>query len=152
MKMDRHVAERAAPFHHGGIEVRMRDGDGLQAAEAIDQGNGRGVQHRNAIPQDISTGCANKQRALTDRKGRLCPNADHSRLVLAVRIEMSGRQRSQRGPSLPAWWNILPLFFADCALSRRNTTRGVLVPHAVQMNESISLLRQEAPCAILTIT
>jgi hypothetical protein len=35
MKVDRHIAERAAPFHHGGIEVWMRDGDGLQAAKAI---------------------------------------------------------------------------------------------------------------------
>ena len=37
-----------------------------------------------AVPQDISIGCANNERALADRKGRLRPNADHSRLVLAV--------------------------------------------------------------------
>jgi hypothetical protein len=36
--------------------VRMRDGDCLQAAKTIDQGNGRRVQHRNAVPQDISMG------------------------------------------------------------------------------------------------
>ena len=84
MKVDRDTAECAAPFHHRGIEVRMRDGDCLQAAKTIDQGNGRRVKHRNAVPQDISIGCANNERALADRKGRLRPNADHSRLVLAV--------------------------------------------------------------------
>jgi hypothetical protein len=56
MKVDRDTAECAAPFHHRGIEVRMRDGDCLQAAKTIDQGNGRRVQHRNAVPQDISMG------------------------------------------------------------------------------------------------
>jgi hypothetical protein len=151
MKVDRHIAERAAPFHHRGIEVRMRDGDCLQAAKAVDQGNGRGVQHRNAIPQDISSGCANKQRALTNRKVRLCPNADHSRLVLAVRIKMPGSQRCQRGPSLPAGWNVLPLFSADCAPLWRDTARVVLRA-ARRANERIHLTSPGSPpYAILTI-
>src|SRR6516225_646712 len=76
--------ERAAPFHHCRVEVRMRDSDSLQATEPVDQGSGRRVQHRNAVPQDISIGCANNQRTLADRKLRLCANADYSRLVLAV--------------------------------------------------------------------
>src|SRR5262249_45683314 len=76
--------ERAAPFHHCRVEVRMRDSDSLQATEPVDQGNGRQVQHRNAVPQDISIGCANNQRTLADRKLWLCSNADYSSLVLAV--------------------------------------------------------------------
>src|SRR6266540_1262524 len=82
MKVDRDPAERVAPFHHCCIEVRVRYTDSLQATERIDQGDGRRVQHRDAVPQDVSIGCANNQRALADRKGRLCPNANHSRLVL----------------------------------------------------------------------
>ena len=57
--------------------------DSLQATEPVDQGNGRRVQHRNAVPQDVSIGCANNQRTLADRKWWLCSNADYSRLVLA---------------------------------------------------------------------
>src|SRR5215813_7994146 len=68
MQVNRDAPERAAPFHHCRVEVRMRDSDSLQATEPIDQGNGRPVQHRNAVPQDVSIGCANKQRTLADRK------------------------------------------------------------------------------------
>src|SRR5437899_5961834 len=57
--------------------------DSLQATEPVDQGNGRRVQHRNAVPQDVSIRCANNQRTLADRKLWLCSNADYSRLVLA---------------------------------------------------------------------
>jgi hypothetical protein len=38
----------------------MRDTDRVQAAEAIDQGDVREIQHRDAVPQDISTGRASK--------------------------------------------------------------------------------------------
>src|SRR4029453_14671297 len=126
MKVDRDAAERAAPFHHCCIEVRVRYTDNLQATERIDQRDRRRVQHRNAVPQNISIRCTNNQRALADGKGRLCPNADHSGLVLAVLIEMSSRQRRQRCPSLSAWRNVLPLFFANGALPRRDTARRIL--------------------------
>src|SRR6266511_4580868 len=39
---------------------------------------------------------------------------------------MSCRQRRQRCPSLSAWRNVLPLFFANEALPRRDTARRVL--------------------------
>ena len=84
MQVNRDAPERAAPFHHCRVEVWMQDSDSLQATEPIDQGNGRRVQHRNAVPQDISIGCGNNQRTLADRKLWLCANADYSRLVLAV--------------------------------------------------------------------
>src|SRR5215471_9156008 len=101
MQVDRDAPERAAPFHHCRVEVRMRDSDSLQATEPVDQGSGRRVQHRNAVPQDISIGCGNNQRTLADRKLWLCANADYSR-------------------------NVLPLFFANYALPRRDTARRVL--------------------------
>src|SRR5438445_7904969 len=39
---------------------------------------------------------------------------------------MSSRQRRQRCPSLSAWRNVLPLFFANGALPRRDTARRIL--------------------------
>ena|SRR6516165_1954231 len=39
---------------------------------------------------------------------------------------MSSRQRRQRCPSLSAWRNVLPLFFANEALQRRDTARRIL--------------------------
>ena len=78
---------------------------------------------------------------MTDRKRRLCADADHSELVLAVRIEMPGRERPQRCPSLPAERNVLSLFFTNCALSRRDTARGVLGA-AGRANERVHLALQ----------
>jgi hypothetical protein len=39
---------------------------------------------------------------------------------------MSSHQGCERGPCLSAWWNVLPLFFANYALPRRDTARRVL--------------------------
>src|SRR5262245_2797138 len=39
---------------------------------------------------------------------------------------MSSRERRQRCPSLSAWRNVLPLFFANEALQRRDTARRIL--------------------------
>src|SRR6516165_10872593 len=39
---------------------------------------------------------------------------------------MSSRQGRECGPGLSAWWNVLPLFFANYALPRRDTARRVL--------------------------
>jgi len=39
---------------------------------------------------------------------------------------MSSHQGCERGPCLSAWWNVLPLFFANYALPRRDTARLVL--------------------------
>src|SRR5262249_60924218 len=125
MQVNRDAPERAAPFHHCRVEVRMRDSDSLQATEPVDQGNGRRVQHRNAVPQDISIGCANNQRTLADRKLWLCSNADYSRLVLAVLVEKSHPQGRGGGAGLFAWWDVPPPFFAKYALPRRGPARRV---------------------------
>ena len=39
---------------------------------------------------------------------------------------MSSCQGRECGPGLSAWWNVLPLFFANYALPRRDTARRVL--------------------------
>jgi hypothetical protein len=75
MKVDRDVAERAAPFNHCCIEVRMRYTDSLQATERIDQGDGRRVQHRNAVPQDISIGCGARTPLVKKNNAFFSPGA-----------------------------------------------------------------------------
>jgi hypothetical protein len=39
---------------------------------------------------------------------------------------MSSRQGRECGPGLSAWWNVLPFFFANYALRRRDIARCVL--------------------------
>ena len=39
---------------------------------------------------------------------------------------MSSRKGRECGPGLSAWWNVLPLFFANYALPRRDIARRVL--------------------------
>src|SRR5215831_15349138 len=39
---------------------------------------------------------------------------------------MANRQGRECGPGLSAWWNVLPFFFANYALPRRDTARRVL--------------------------
>ena len=73
MKVDRDAAERAAPFHHCCIEVRMRYTDSLQATEPIDQGDGCRVQHRNAVPQTFPLGVQTTSARWPMAKGGCVP-------------------------------------------------------------------------------
>jgi hypothetical protein len=50
MGVDGHAAEGAAPLAERGVEVGMRDGDGIQPAEALDEGDGDLVDQRDAVP------------------------------------------------------------------------------------------------------
>src|SRR5215472_8451863 len=132
MQVDRDAPERAAPFHHRRVEVRMRDSDSLQATEAVNQGNGRRIQHRNAVPQNISIGCANNQRTLADRKLSYwryelkCPAV---RAASVVQVCPRGGTYCRSSSQI-----------THC---RGATLLGVYwVPQAVQMNASISLFRE----------
>ena len=121
-----HVAERAAPLDQRGVEVRMRDGDGAQAAETLDEGDGGLVDERDAIPQDVAVRRANEQRALADGETRLGADADQARLVLAEGVEMADREPVQGRPRLSARRRELALVLAHAALSRRSSARRIL--------------------------
>ena len=60
MKVDRNAAERAAPFHHCGIEVRCEIPIAFRPPRPLIKVMVAGSKHRNAVPQDISAGRANK--------------------------------------------------------------------------------------------
>ena len=76
-------AEGVRPFHHRGVEMRMRDGDRLDAAERLDRRHGRGIERCDAIPQHVAAGGAQQQRALADGKARA--DADDARLRIRAR-------------------------------------------------------------------
>jgi hypothetical protein len=126
MKVDRRAAEGAAPLDHAGIEMRMRNGDRRDAAEALDQRHGGGVDHGDAVPQHIAAAGAQQKRALADGEGGLRADADHPRLVLPEAVEVAGGERRQGGEGLPLRRHVLPRVVADDAARRRRFGRGVL--------------------------
>ena len=133
MEVHGHVAEGAAPLHHRRVEVRMRDGDRLEAAEALDQGHGGVIQQRDAVPQDVAVRRADEQRALADGECRLRADADQARLVLAPGIEVAGR-------SAVSVVQLCPAGGTNCRSSSQIThwggaaaLGGYWVPQAVQM-------------------
>src|SRR5205823_7353953 len=122
----RDTAESPAPFDHRRVEVRMRYPDAGKPSESANQADGCVIEHCNAVPQYVSVRRANEERALTDCKGWLSADADHSRFMLAEAVEMSGRQTGRRGPGLPPRGYILPLLFANLAARRRFIARRIL--------------------------
>jgi hypothetical protein len=84
VKIDWDATERAAPFHHRRVEMRMRYRNRFQAAEPFDQRDGGRIQHRNAVPQNVSVRGTDNECPLADGKGRLRPNTNHAGLVLTV--------------------------------------------------------------------
>jgi hypothetical protein len=84
VQMDGHAAEGMAPFHHGGVVVRVGDGDTGEAAEPLHDLDGGGIYERDAVPQDVARGSAHKQRALADGEFGNRPDPDQTGLVLLI--------------------------------------------------------------------
>ncbi len=116
--------EGARPLAHGGVEMRMRNRDRMDATETLDRRHGGGIERGDAVPQQIAARRAHQQRALAD--GKTGADAEHARLVFAVAVHFALRQRLERGPALAAGRDILPLLLADAALRRRLVARRKL--------------------------
>tara|TARA_R110002003_G_scaffold589_7_gene20599 strand:- start:7491 stop:7811 length:321 start_codon:yes stop_codon:yes gene_type:complete len=58
--------EDARPLEMRGVEVRVRDDDGLEPALAVDKLDGRGVDEGDEIPEDVSVGGLEQDGALAD--------------------------------------------------------------------------------------
>jgi hypothetical protein len=125
VQMNRRV-EGVRPFHHRGVEMRVRNRDRFYAAETLDQRDRCFVQKRDAIPQHVAAGRAHQQRALADGEPRLRPDAEDVRLVGAKAVDMALPERRERRPALPARRDVLPLLLADRALRGRIIARRVL--------------------------
>lgn len=99
--------------------MRMRDGDGIDAAETFDQRHRRVVERGDAIPQNIAVRRAQEERMLTDGECRRRADADDVLVVLAKAVAVALPQRRKRGPGLPTRRHVLPLFVTDDAMSGR---------------------------------
>jgi hypothetical protein len=63
--------------------VRVRDRDRGDAAELLDPRAELVVEERDAVPEDVSTGRLDEERALADGEARLAAEPDEARLLLA---------------------------------------------------------------------
>jgi asparaginyl-tRNA synthetase len=119
MQMDWGVMKGAAPFDHGRVVVRVRNGDSANAAERVDALNGSIVEQRHAIPQNISARRLDEKGTLPDRERRLRPDAEKIRSFSLDPIRVIGSQLLERGPLLPVPVHVLPLIVANRTTRRR---------------------------------
>src|SRR5262249_5148754 len=124
--MHGHVAEGAAPLDQRRIKVGMRDSDRPQAAEAINEGDGGGVDERDTVPQYVAVGRAHEQRTLTDGEAWLRANANEARFMLTEAIEMGHREPVQCRPGLSGQRLELTLILAHLAPRRWSGARCML--------------------------
>ncbi len=126
VQMNGNAAERTAPFHHGGVIMRVRDCDSGEPAERLDDRDRRGIDEGDAVPQYVAGGRAHEQRALADGEFGNRPDADQAGLMLLIAVEMPAPEALERGPPLAAGRNELPLVLADRAARRRLVRRREL--------------------------
>src|SRR5207342_2879704 len=116
MEMDR-AAESLRPFIHRRVEMRVRDRDRFQAPEALDETHCRGIERRNAVPEQVAALRLHQQRALPD--GETSADTDDAGIVFVERVHVALLKRRQRRPGLAARRHVLPLLLADWALGGR---------------------------------
>ena len=80
--------ERARPFHHRRIEMRMRDRDSIDATKSFDHRYGCIVESGDAVPQNIAVFRAQEQRALPNGECRRRANADDGFIVFTECIRV----------------------------------------------------------------
>src|SRR5579859_5472686 len=118
VQVDRAI-EGTRPILHAGVVMRMRDRDRLEAAQRTNQRFGRLVQQRDTVPQHVTLGGPQQQRALADSESRLGMDFEQIRLQPPPGIGVPGRKLRRRRPNLSAWRHELPLIPADRATGRR---------------------------------
>ena len=73
VKVDRDAAEGPAPLDHRGVVVRVRDGDGRDAAQRLDRLDHGFVKQRQAVPQDVACGVRTNKARWPMAKGGSMP-------------------------------------------------------------------------------
>lgn len=128
VQIDRCVVERLTPVVHRGVEVRVRDRDGLDSSQAVDDLHRRLVDVRGEVPKDVPVLRLHEYGSLTDSEFRLRPNADDVRLMLTKYRESRVVNTRQRCPLLTTDGESLPLINTTGADLRWFDARGVLGP------------------------
>src|ERR1051326_5834478 len=115
-----------APFNHRRVEMRVRDSDGFEAAQAFHQRNRGVIQMDQAIPQHIALLGLKKKGAVLYRKGWRGLDGCQRRGQRHEAVGVFTLHLCQRGPLLPLWANILAIVLADGAASRFHLLQGIL--------------------------
>src|SRR6185312_8192409 len=120
VEIDRHTAERPAPVDHGGVKVRVRNGDRPDPAFGLD-GAQRGIgDERGAVPHHAALRPLDHQGPFADGDLRARADAEQPRLDLAQVVDVVFLERVERRPALAVGVHILPVVGADQAdLARR---------------------------------
>ena len=107
--------EGVRPLDHRRIEMRVRNGDGADAAKRAHQGHGGVVQQRDAVPQDVALRTHQQQRPLANREGGGGANPKQAGLAHPPGVGMVAAQFGQGSPALAGGADILPLVVTDRA-------------------------------------
>src|SRR5438132_982907 len=107
----------------GSIEATMRSTS--EAAKLPHRIDGRVIDDRDAVPQEVAPRRLHQQGALSDSNCRLGPDSGQAQIIVDL-VLMTGPELFERGPSLPRPSHVLPLVLADYAVVGRFIARFVL--------------------------
>ena len=93
--------------------MRMRNGNGADAAARVHIGNGVVVEEGDAIPEQISSGRLQEQSTLAYRKFRFAADPQKAWRFFFEAVVMITRQPFERRPFLAFVTNKLPFIFAN---------------------------------------
>ena len=93
--------------------MRMRNGNGADAAARVHFGNGVIVEESDAIPQQIPSGRLQEQSALAYRKFRFAADPQKAWRFFFEAVVMITRQPFERRPFLAFVTNKLPFILAN---------------------------------------
>src|SRR6476659_9434290 len=99
--------------------MRMRNRDGADAAACVYLGDCFVVQHRDAVPEQISSGRLEKQSPLAYCKFRFRADAEQQRRFIFETIVMITLYSLERRPLLACVTDELPFIFANWTARRR---------------------------------
>src|SRR5207237_4540753 len=107
--------ECPTPLDHRRVVMRVGDGDGPKAAYLLNGFDGRVIEERDAVPEQVALWCGNENRSLADGKRRLGSDPEQTEVVAHL-IPMGLAKIAERCPSLPRPADILPLVLTDRAM------------------------------------
>jgi hypothetical protein len=107
MEENWHASEGPAPLHHPGVVVRVRDGDGRDAAHRLD-----------CLDKGFRTLPSGVRKNKADGEGRVDTDANESTLLEPDRVPMGYPQVFQGRPLLARDLDVLAVILADGAADR----------------------------------
>jgi hypothetical protein len=111
--------ESFSPFDHRRVKMRVRNGNGADAAARVHLGNGVVVEESDAIPEQIPSGRLQEQSTLAYRKFRFGADSQKTWRFFFEAVAMISRQLFERRPFLASVSNKLPFVFANWTVWRR---------------------------------